>query len=39
MAESPNLWKNRVAMLACYYYIRMNSFNVPIKIAEKLLSC
>ncbi|MCK9206232.1 MAG: DNA alkylation repair protein [Salinivirgaceae bacterium] len=38
LAESPNLWKNRVAMLACYYYIRMNSFNVPIKIAEKLLS-
>lgn len=37
LAYADNLWNNRVAMLACFYFIRNQSFEVPLKIAELLL--
>ncbi len=38
LANSNNLWRNRVAMIAAFYNIRQNSFELPVKIAEILVN-
>ncbi len=35
--NSDNLWKRRIAVLACFYFIQNNDFNDAITIAETLL--
>lgn len=37
LAQSPNLWKRRGAMMACFYFIRQNDFDDAIRLAECLL--
>ncbi len=37
LAQSNHLWRNRIAMIATFYYIRQNSFDVPFEIALLLL--
>ena len=36
-AYSENLWKRRIAMISCFYYIKNNDFTDALKIAEILL--
>ncbi|SDD02536.1 DNA alkylation repair protein [Williamwhitmania taraxaci] len=38
LAQSQNIWEQRVAMLSCFYYIRQLEFEHPIKIATLLLT-
>jgi len=38
LAQSQNVWEQRVAMLSCFYYIRQFEFEHPIKIATLLLN-
>jgi len=37
LAQRDNLWENRVAMIATFYYIRQNSFALALNIAKILL--
>lgn len=37
LAESGNLWEQRIAMVSCMYFIRKGDFNDCIAIADKLL--
>jgi 3-methyladenine DNA glycosylase AlkD len=37
-AKSDNLWKERIAMLSTFYFIRQNRFNETLKLAEVFLS-
>ena len=37
LAKSNKLWERRIAMIACFYYIRQNAFDFPLMIAEGLL--
>jgi len=37
LTKSNILWERRIAMIACFYYIRQNKFNFPLLIAERLL--
>lgn len=36
LAASKNLWHRRVAMLACFYFIKQKDYTLPIAIAEQL---
>lgn len=38
LSQSQSLWERRIAMVSCFYFIRQESFQVPLQIAEKLLS-
>jgi len=38
LAKSDNLWKQRVAIISCFYHIRQLEFVHPITIAEMLLN-
>ncbi len=38
LSQSPSLWERRIAMVSCFYFIHQKSFQVPLQIAEKLLS-
>ncbi len=38
LSKSPILWENRVAMIATFYHIRQQSFDVPLQIAYNLLT-
>ena len=38
LARSPSLWERRIAMLACFAYIRRNDFADAFRIAEALLA-
>lgn len=37
LAKSSNLWENRIAMVACFYFIKKNDFEDGLKIAELLI--
>lgn len=37
LAKSTNLWKKRIGMMACFYFIREKDFKDGLKIAEILL--
>jgi 3-methyladenine DNA glycosylase AlkD len=37
LAASSFLWEERIAMIACFYYIRNQSYKTPLRIAETLL--
>lgn len=37
MAKSDNLWKRRIGMMACFYFIREKDFTDALKIAEILV--
>ncbi|MDR1104028.1 MAG: DNA alkylation repair protein [Endomicrobium sp.] len=37
-AKSGNLWKERIAMLSTFYFIRQNRFNETLKLAEVFLN-
>ncbi|MBM3412459.1 MAG: DNA alkylation repair protein [Bacteroidetes bacterium] len=37
LADSKNLWENRVAVIATYYFIKKNDFTDILKLSEKLL--
>ncbi len=37
LLKSSNLWERRIAVLSCFYYIRQNSFEVPLKSIEARL--
>ena len=37
-SNSKSLWERRMAMISCFYFIRQESFQLPLQIAEKLLS-
>lgn len=37
LAESENLWKKRIGMMACFYFIREKDFSDALKIAEILV--
>jgi 3-methyladenine DNA glycosylase AlkD len=37
MADSSNLWERRIAVIACFYYIRNNDFEFIMLLAKKLL--
>lgn len=36
-ARSPNLWKRRISIMATYYFIKKNYFDITFKIAKVLL--
>ena len=38
LAESNNLWHQRIAVLSTFYFIRKNDFKDTINISQKLLS-
>ena len=38
LAKSGNLWKERIAMLSTFYFIRQNRFNEALKLAEVFLN-
>lgn len=38
LAASNHLWRQRVALLATYYFIKQNDFSTTLELAEKLLS-
>lgn len=38
MACSPSLWRNRIAMVSCLYYIRKGQIELPLQIAQLLLN-
>ncbi|MGE4288444.1 MAG: DNA alkylation repair protein [Salinivirgaceae bacterium] len=38
LATHPNMWYNRVAMIATFYYIRQNAFELPLRVAELLIN-
>ncbi|MDA3890208.1 MAG: DNA alkylation repair protein [Salinivirgaceae bacterium] len=38
LANSSYLWDNRIAIIATFYHIRKNSFNLTLQIAEVLLT-
>ena len=38
LAESNNLWKQRIAVISTYYFIRNNEFDETLKIAKTLLN-
>ncbi|NLL18770.1 MAG: DNA alkylation repair protein, partial [Clostridia bacterium] len=37
LAEAPDLWKQRIAIIATLHFIRNNDFDDTLRIAEKLL--
>lgn len=37
LAESPNLWEQRIAVIATFAFIRKNQFNETLNLAERLL--
>lgn len=37
LAEADNLWKRRIAMMSCLYFIKQGDFNDALQIAQKLL--
>lgn len=37
LAESSNLWKRRIAILTCFYYIRNNDFDFILMLSKKLM--
>jgi len=37
-SKSKSIWEKRIAMISCFYYIRQESFQLPLQIAETLLS-
>ena len=37
LAEAPDLWKQRIAIIATLHFIRKNDFDDTLRIAEKLL--
>ncbi|MTI88531.1 MAG: DNA alkylation repair protein [Balneolaceae bacterium] len=37
-ARSDDLWKKRIAMISCYYFIKQNDFNDALAIAEILVN-
>lgn len=38
LAASKNLWENRIAMIATFYFIRKNEFEPTLRMATKLLA-
>ncbi len=38
LAKTDNLWKKRIAVLACFALIKNNDFSVPLEISEILLN-
>lgn len=38
LAESFDLWENRIAMIACYHYIKLHEFSLAFSVAEMLLT-
>lgn len=38
LAGSPNVWERRIAMLACFAYIKQDVFDIPLAIAERLMN-
>lgn len=37
LLQSRHLWERRIAVLSCFYFIRQNSFDVPLRIIEERL--
>jgi 3-methyladenine DNA glycosylase AlkD len=37
-SKSKSIWEKRIAMISCFYFIRQESFQLPLHIAETLLS-
>ena len=38
LAKSDNLWKRRIAMVSCFFYIRKNRFDTALNIADMLVN-
>lgn len=38
LADSYDMWENRIAMVACYHHIKLHEYNLAFTVAERLLS-